>query len=53
MDPVTILSAASLAFNGVKKAIQVGRDMEDIFKQLSVWSGHVSDLQEWMGQEKK
>ena len=53
MDPVTLLSAASLAFNGVKKAIQVGRDMEDIFKQLSVWSGHVSDLQEWMGQEKK
>ena len=53
MDPVTLLSAASLAFNGVKKAIQVGRDMEDIFKQLSVWSGHVSDLQEWMGQDKK
>ena len=53
MDPVTLLSAASLAFNGVKKAIQVGRDMENIFKQLSVWSGHVSDLQEWMGQEKK
>ena len=53
MDPVTLLSAASLAFNGVKKAIQVGRDMEDIFKQLSTWSGHVSDLQEWMGQEKK
>ena len=53
LDPVTLLSAASLAFNGVKKAIQVGKDMEDIFKQLSVWSGHVSDLQEWMGQEKK
>ena len=53
MDPVTLLSAASLAFNGVKKAIQVGRDMEDIFKQLSTWSGHVSDLQEWMGQERK
>ena len=53
MDPVTLLSAASLAFNGVKKAIQVGRDMEDIFKQLSTWSGYVSDLQEWMGQERK
>ena len=53
IDPITALSAASLAFNGVKKAIQVGRDMEDIFRQLSTWSGHVSDLQEWMGQERK
>ena len=45
IDPITALSAANLAFNGVKKAIQVGRDLEDIFKQLSTWSGHVSDLQ--------
>jgi len=53
IDPITALSAANLAFNGVKKAIQVGRDLEDIFSQLSTWSGHVSDLQEWMGQERK
>ena len=53
IDPITALSAANLAFNGVKKAIQVGRDLEDIFQQLSTWSGHVSDLQEWMGQERK
>ncbi len=53
IDPITALSAASLAFNGVKKAIQVGKDCESIFKQLSIWSGHVSDLQEWMGQERK
>ena len=25
----------------------------NIFQQLSTWSGHVSDLQEWMGQERK
>jgi len=53
MDPVTLLSAASLAFNGVKKAVQVGQDIEVVFKQLQTWSGHVSDLQEWIGQDKK
>mgnify|MGYP003149559691 CR=1 FL=1 len=46
MDPVTLLSAASLAFNGVKKAVQVGRDIEVVFKQLQTWSGHVSDKSE-------
>ena len=31
----------------------IRQDLEDIFKQLSTWSGHVSDLKEWMGQERK
>ena len=53
IDPITALSAATMAFNGVKKAVQVGQDIEVVFRQLQTWSGHVSDLQEWIGQDKK
>ena len=53
IDPISAISLASAAFTGVKKAVQVGQDIEVIFKQLQTWSGHVSDLQEWIGQDKK
>ena len=34
MDPITLLAAASTAFNGVKKLIEHGREIEDVFSQL-------------------
>jgi hypothetical protein len=44
MDPVTILAAATAAYNGVKKAVEVGREVSDIYSQLGTWAGHVGDL---------
>lgn len=53
IDPISAISLASAAFTGVKKAVQIGQDVEVIYKQLSVWSGHISDVQEYLSQEKK
>lgn len=44
MDPVTIISGATVAFNAIKKGIQVGRDLQDMSGQLSQWAGAMSDL---------
>jgi hypothetical protein len=44
MDPITILAAATAAFNGVKKAVELGREVQDVYSQLSTWAGHISDF---------
>lgn len=46
MDPITVLTLATTAFTGIKKVVQAGKDAEDIYRQLSKWAGHVSDLHE-------
>lgn len=51
MDPITLMAAASAAFNGVKQLIDHGREIEDVFSQLSKWASYTSDLQEWCRQE--
>lgn len=44
MDPFTIMAAATAAFEGVKKAVELGREVEDIYGQLSTWAGHIGDF---------
>lgn len=44
MDPITIIAAATAAFNGVKKAVELGREVQDIYGQLSEWAGHVGEF---------
>ena len=44
MDPVTIISGATLAFNTIKKGIAVGKDLQDMSGQLAQWAGAMSDL---------
>jgi hypothetical protein len=44
MDPVTIISGATMAFNAIKKGIAIGRDLQDMSSQLSQWAGAMSDL---------
>jgi hypothetical protein len=46
MDPITILAAVTAAFNGVKKAVELGREVSDVYSQLSSWAGHVGTLQD-------
>lgn len=48
IDPITALATATAVFNGIKQAVAVGREAQDIFGQLGKWAGAVSDLQEWM-----
>lgn len=48
LDPISLLATAVGVFNGLKKAVEIGREAQDIFGQLGKWAGAVSDLQEWM-----
>ena len=45
MDPFTILSGATIAFNALKKGIAVGKDLQDMGGQLSKWAGAIADLE--------
>ena len=47
LEPVTLsaaVSAATTAYNGIKKAITMGREIEDLGGQLSQWMTAVSDV---------
>jgi hypothetical protein len=44
MDPVTIITGATVAFNTVKKMIEAGREIEDCASQLGQWFSAVSDF---------
>ena len=44
MDPVTIISGATVAFNALKKGFAIGKDLQDMSSQLTPWAGHMADL---------
>jgi hypothetical protein len=47
LDPVTLgaaVSAATTAYNGIKKAITIGREIEDLSGELGRWMTAVSDV---------
>lgn len=44
MDPVTIISGATVAFNALKQGFAIGKDLQDMSGQLTKWAGHMSDL---------
>ena len=44
IDPFTAMAAATAAFNGIKKAVEVGKDISSMGNALSSWSKAVSDL---------
>lgn len=45
MDPITIMTVASTAFNALKQGIEYGKQIEDMAGSLSKWSGAISDLE--------
>lgn len=45
IDPITAITAATAAFNGVKKLVAAGREIEDVVGQLGKWYGAAADLQ--------
>ena len=44
MDPFTAMAAATTAFKGIKKAVEVGKEISSIGSTLSTWSKAVSDM---------
>jgi hypothetical protein len=51
IDPVSAFAMATAAFNGVKRAVEIGREVQDVYSQLSQWAGAASDLQEAISQQ--
>ena len=52
IDPVTAITAATAAFNGVKKLVAAGREIEDVVGQLGKWYGAAADLNRAESQRK-
>lgn len=46
IDPVSVFAAACTAYNGVKKAIEFGRELEDVVGQMSSWWGAAAQLRD-------
>ena len=46
LDPITAIATATAAFNGVKKLVAAGRDLEDCMGQMAQWYTAISDLGE-------
>jgi hypothetical protein len=44
MDPLTVIAAASTAYNAIKRGIEIGREIQDMGGQLAEWAGALSDL---------
>jgi hypothetical protein len=44
IDPFTAMAAATTAYNGIKKAVAVGREISAMTGAVSQWSKAVSDL---------
>lgn len=44
IDPVTAIAGATAAYNGIKKAIGVGKELHDMAGTLQQWAGAMSDL---------
>jgi hypothetical protein len=51
IDPVSAFAMATAAFNGIKRAVEIGREVQDVYSQLSQWAGAASDLQEYISQQ--
>lgn len=46
MDPITALAAASAIWSGIKACVDTGREVQDVWGQLTEWAdkaGHVYD----------
>lgn len=52
MDPVSLLAAATAAFNGIKGAVAVGKEVEGVINQLSKWADAAGQLQDYINKNK-
>jgi hypothetical protein len=53
IDPVSAFAVVNAAFNGIKRAVEIGREVQDVYGQLSQWAGAASDLAEAIRQREE
>jgi hypothetical protein len=46
LDPITAFATASAAFNFIKRAVDAGREIEDVGSQLGTWFSACADLKQ-------
>lgn len=46
IDPITAVATATAAFNGIRKMVEAGQNIESTFGQIGKWYGAVSDFNE-------
>lgn len=52
VEPITLMAAASAAFNGIKNAVKIGQEVEGVYRQLSKWADAAGQLQDFINGEK-
>jgi len=53
MDPITALATISAIWGGIKKAVEVGREVSDVWSQLSAWAQAADVLEQASDKPKK
>ena len=53
MDPITALATISAVWGGIKKAVAVGREVQDVWSQLSKWAQAADVLEQVSDKPKK
>lgn len=53
MDPITALATISAIWGGIKKAVEVGREVSDVWSQLSAWAQAADVLEQVSDRPKK
>jgi len=53
VDPITALATISAVWGGIKKAVEVGREVQDVFGQLSQWAQAADILEQAAEQQPK
>ena len=53
IDPISGVGVATAAFNGIKQAVALGKDIQDMSGQLGQWSKAISDINFAAEQDKK
>ena len=48
MDPLTLMAGVTAAYNGLKHAVSVGKEVEGVFNQLSKWADAAGQLQDFI-----
>ena len=53
MDPITALATITAVWGGIKKAVEVGREVQDVWSQLSTWAQAADVLEQVSDKPKK
>lgn len=48
MDPITLMATITASYNGLKKAVAMGREVQDVFKQLGKWAEGADQMYSWI-----